>query len=108
MQFYFEKIRDRNVWDFALVSVASAMVTTGTTIDRIRLVVNGVAARPLRLQAVEELVRGKPRNEATAMIAGNLAIEGAVPLTFNAYKVPLMRNLVKRAIRGVDEVSWTS
>ena len=108
VQFYFEKIRDRNVWDFALVSVASAMSTTGTTIDRMRLVVNGVAARPLRLAAVEDLVRGKPRNEATAMIAGNLAIEGAVPLSFNAYKVPLMRNLVKRAIRGVEEVDWTS
>ena len=107
-QFYFEKIRDRNVWDFALVSVASAMSMTGTTIDRMRLVVNGVAARPLRLQAVEDLVRGKPRNEATAVVAGNLAIEGAVPLRFNAYKVPLMRNLVKRAIRGVEEVSWTS
>ena len=24
-QFYFEKVRDRQVWDFALVSVASAM-----------------------------------------------------------------------------------
>ena len=107
-QFYFEKIRDRNVWDFALVSVASAMVTTGTTIDRMRLVVNGVAARPLRLRAVEDLVAGKPRNEATAVLAGNLAIEGAEPLRFNAYKVPLMRNLVKRAIRGVEEVDWTS
>ena len=107
-QFYFEKIRDRNVWDFALVSVASAMVTSGTTIDRMRLVVNGVAARPLRLRAVEDLVAGKPRNEATAVVAGNLAIEGAQPLTFNAYKVPLMRNLVKRAIRGVEAVDWTS
>lgn len=105
-QFYFEKVRDRNVWDFALVSVASAMFATGSTIDRMRLVVNGVAARPLRLQAVEDIARGKPRNEATAVIAGNLAIEGAQPLRFNAYKVPLMRNLVKRAIRGVEEVSW--
>ena len=108
VRFYFEKIRDRNVWDFALVSVASAMATTGTTIDRMRLVVNGVAARPLRLRAVEDLVAGRPRNEATAVVAGNLAIEGAQPLNFNAYKVPLMRNLVKRAIRGVEEVDWTS
>ena len=107
-RFYFEKIRDRNVWDFALVSVASAMVTTGTTIDRMRLVVNGVAARPLRLRAIEDLVVGRPRNEATAAIAGNLAIEGAQTLKYNAYKVPLMRNLVKRAIRGVEEVDWTS
>jgi len=111
-RFYFEKVRDRQVWDFALVSVASAMVMagagSGSTIERMRLSVNGVAARPLRLQAVEELVRGRPRNEATAMVAANLAIEGAQPLKFNAYKVPLMRNLVKRAIRGVEAGTWTS
>ena len=104
--FYFEKVRDRQVWDFALVSVASAMVTSGTTIQNMRLVVNGVAARPLRLTAVEQFVKGKPRNEATAAAAGEMAIEGAQPLRFNAYKVPLMRNLVKRAIRGVGE--WTT
>jgi xanthine dehydrogenase YagS FAD-binding subunit len=106
-QFYFEKIRDRNVWDFALVSVASAMVASGTTIERMRLVVNGVAARPLRLAAVEQLVAGRPRNEETAAAAGERAIQGAQPLRHNAYKVPLMRNLVKRAIRGVETVSWT-
>jgi xanthine dehydrogenase YagS FAD-binding subunit len=107
-RFYFEKVRDRAVWDFALVSVASAMVMNGSTIERLRLAVNGVAARPLRLEAVEEITRGKPRNEATAVVASNLAIEGAQPLKFNAYKVPLMRNLVKRAIRGVEEGPWTS
>jgi xanthine dehydrogenase YagS FAD-binding subunit len=105
-RFYFEKVRDRQVWDFALVSVASAMTMSGTTIQNMRLVVNGVAARPLRLVAVEQLVKGKPRNEATAALAGELAIQGAQPLRFNAYKIPLMRNLVKRAIRGVEE--WTT
>jgi xanthine dehydrogenase YagS FAD-binding subunit len=105
-QFYFEKVRDRQVWDFALVSVASAMVLSGNTIQNIRLVVNGVAARPMRLANVEALVKGKPRNEETAIEAGALAIQGAQPLRFNAYKVPLMRNLVKRAIRGVGE--WTT
>jgi xanthine dehydrogenase YagS FAD-binding subunit len=108
-RFYFEKVRDRQVWDFALVSVASAMVlASGGAIERMRLAVNGVAARPLRLQAVEALVRGRPANEATAVVAANLAIEGAQPLRFNAYKVPLMRNLVKRAIRGVEATTWNS
>src|SRR5882672_101224 len=104
--FYFEKVRDRQVWDFALVSVASAMTLSGTTIQNMRIVVNGVAARPLRLVTVEDFVKGKPRNEVTAAAAGEIAIEGAQPLRFNAYKVPLMRNLVKRAIRGVEE--WTT
>jgi xanthine dehydrogenase YagS FAD-binding subunit len=101
-RFYFEKVRDRNVWDFALVSVASAMSASNGTIDRFRLAVNGVAAQPLRLRAVEDAVRGKALNEETAKLAGDLAIQGAVPLQHNAYKVPLMRNLVKRAIRGVE------
>jgi xanthine dehydrogenase YagS FAD-binding subunit len=111
-QFYFEKIRDRNVWDFPLMNVASAMVTSGDRIDRIRIAVNGAAARPLRLKAVEDAVLGKPRNAATGEMAGRVAVQGAVPLQFNAYKIPLMRNLVKRAIvrqgAGVEEATWAS
>ena len=99
--FYFEKIRDRQVWDFPLVNVASAAVFSADRIDRIRIAVNGVAARPVRLKNVEDAITGKPRNEATAEMAGRMATEGAVTLRYNAYKVPLMRNLVKRAIRGV-------
>jgi xanthine dehydrogenase YagS FAD-binding subunit len=107
-QFYFEKVRDRNVWDFALLNVASAMVVSDGRIERIRLAVNAAAARPLRLKAVEDAVRGKPPDAETGAMAGKLAVEGAVPLQFNAYKIPLMRNLVKRAIGGVEEAKWTS
>jgi xanthine dehydrogenase YagS FAD-binding subunit len=107
-QFYFEKVRDRNVWDFALMNVASAMVISGGSIERIRIAANGAAARPLRLKAVEDAVRGKPRDPATGEMAGRVAVQGAVPLQFNAYKIPLMRNLVKRAISGVEEATWTS
>src|SRR5580700_2322290 len=99
-QFYFEKVRDRAVWDFALVNVAAAVVMSGGTIQRIRLAANGVAAHPVRLTAVEAAVVGKARNEETAEMAGKLAIQGAQPLQYNGYKVPLLRNLVKRAIRG--------
>jgi xanthine dehydrogenase YagS FAD-binding subunit len=107
-QFYFEKVRDRNVWDFPLLNVASAKVVSGNNIERIRIAVNGAAARPLRLKAVEDAVRGKPANAAIGEMAGKLAVQGAVPLQFNAYKIPLMRNLVKRAIGGVQEATWTS
>ncbi len=107
-RFYFEKVRDRNVWDFALLNVASAMQVSGNAIERIRLAVNGAAARPLRLKAVEDAVRGKPATSATGEMAGKLAVKGAVPLQFNAYKIPLMRNLVKRAIGGVEEAKWAS
>src|ERR1700694_5372086 len=49
-QFYFEKVRDRQVWDFPLVNVASAIVVSGEKIDKARLVVNAVAATPRRLK----------------------------------------------------------
>jgi xanthine dehydrogenase YagS FAD-binding subunit len=105
-QFYFEKVRDRNVWDFPLLNVASAIVVSNGSIERMRIAVNGAAARPLRLKTVEDAVRGKPPNPATGEMAGKLAVRGAVPLQFNAYKIPLMRNLVKRAIGGAEEAAW--
>src|SRR2546425_5013920 len=77
-QFYFEKVRDRNVWDFPLLNVASAMVVSAGRIERIRIAVNCAAARPLRLKAVEEAVRGKPADAATGEMAGRLAVRGAI------------------------------
>jgi xanthine dehydrogenase YagS FAD-binding subunit len=104
-KFYFEKVRDRNVWDFPLLNVASAMTVSSDRIQQIRIAVNAAAARPLRLKDVESAVRGMPPNAATGEMAGGLAVQGAVPLQFNAYKIPLMRNLVKRAIGGVEQAT---
>jgi xanthine dehydrogenase YagS FAD-binding subunit len=107
-QFYFEKVRDRQVWDFPLVNVAAAIKPNGANIGESRLVVNAVAARPRRLKNVEAAIMGKPRNEETAKMAGDLAVQGAQTLKHNGYKVPLMRNLVKRAVRGSEGGAWTS
>src|SRR5229473_6134469 len=106
-QFYFEKVRDRNVWDFPLVNVASAIKFSGSTIQQARIAVGAVAARPLRLAQVERAIAGQPRNEQTAAMAGQLAVEGATALRYNGYKIPLMRNLVKRAIRGTGAAATT-
>ena len=103
---YFEKVRDRQVWDFALVNIAASMNVSGSTINDARMVVNGVSATPYRLNAVEAFIKGKPRDKATADQAAEMAVEGAVPLLHNAYKIPLMKALVKRAIRG--DAEWTS
>jgi xanthine dehydrogenase YagS FAD-binding subunit len=99
-EFYFEKVRDRQVWDFPLVNVASAMRVSAGTIQALRIAVGAVAATPVRLAAVERAIAGKPRTQETAQMAGQLATAGAEPLRHNAYKIPLMRNLVMRAIRG--------
>ena len=102
-KFYFEKVRDRNVWDFPLMNVALAIKLNGNTIDQTRIAVNAVSPRPMRLKSVEDAVRGQSANDATGEMAGKLAVEGAVPLQFNGYKIPLMRNLVKRAIIGAAQ-----
>ena len=99
-KFYFEKVRDRQVWDFPLVNVASALRVSGGRIEQARVVVNAVAAHPMRLKAVEDAVVGRTQNEETAAMAGEMAVVGAQPLAHNGYKIPLMRNLVKRALRA--------
>ena len=101
-RFYFEKARDRQAWDFPLVNVASAMKIRNGSIERVRLAVNGVAPYPVRLKNVEERLAGQRITEDIAAAAGEMAIEGSKPLQHNGYKVPLLRNLVKRSIRGAE------
>ncbi len=98
--FYFEKVRDRQSWDFALVNIASAIKSSGGTIEDIRMVVSAVGPRPLRLTDVERQLKGQTASDDVAAAAGELAVLGARALQHNGYKIPLMRNLVKRAIRG--------
>ena len=100
--FYFEKVRDRQVWDFPLVNVASAILANNGIIEEARIAVNGVAPRPLRMTAVENAGRGESLDDTTAERVSELAVSGAKPLRHNAYKIPLMRNLVKRSIQRAE------
>jgi len=99
-EFYFEKVADRNVWDFALVSIAAAMRVNNGVIEDSRLVAGAVQCTPRRLTSVESAIRGKARNQETADQVATLAVQGAQPLNFNHFKMPLMENLVNRAVRG--------
>ena len=98
-RFYFEKVADRNSWDFALVNIASAMVVEGDIISRIRIAAGAVQCVPRRLNVVEQVVTGSAPDEATAALAGQAAVRGATALNYNHFKIPLLENLVKRAIR---------
>ena len=97
--FYFEKVADRNTWDFALANIAAAMFVQGGNIERIRMVAGAVQCVPRRLTVVEQVVTGQPKTEATAALAGQSAVRGATPLNYNHLKIPLLQNLVTRAIR---------
>jgi xanthine dehydrogenase YagS FAD-binding subunit len=96
--FYFEKVADRNVWDFSLVNVAAAFRMNGDTIADSRIVCGAVQCTPRRVESVERAIRGQRKSMATAEAAAPLATEGARALAHNGFKIPLMRNLVKRAI----------
>ncbi|MEQ8509709.1 MAG: xanthine dehydrogenase family protein subunit M [Rhodospirillaceae bacterium] len=98
--FYFEKVADRNTWDFPLVNVASAIIMSGGVVEDIRIVCAGVECVPKRIRSAEEIVRGSTPDAETADLAGGTASRGATPLNYNHFKIPLMENLVKRAIRS--------
>jgi xanthine dehydrogenase YagS FAD-binding subunit len=98
-KFYFEKVADRQTWDFPLVNVASALKVTNGVIDAARVACGGVSCTPRYLKVVEDVVKGGPQDEESAELAGKTASHGARPVTYNQYKIPMMENLVKRAIR---------
>jgi len=99
-RFYFEKVADRDVWDFALVSIAVAMRMDGDKVADSRFVCGGVACTPYRLQNVEGAARGKALSAESGDAIAELASQGARALNYNHFKIPLMENLVRHAMRG--------
>ncbi|MCC6776125.1 MAG: FAD binding domain-containing protein [Hyphomicrobiales bacterium] len=97
--FYFEKVADRNAWDFPLVNVAAAIIVKNGVIDNCRIACAGVSCVPRRLTAVEQIVKGKSLGDDIAKLAGQSSTRGAKPLNYNQFKIPLMANLVTRAVR---------
>ena len=98
-RFYFEKVADRETWDFALVNVASAVVVNDGVVERARVACGGVQCTPRLMAVVDDVVRGKAVDDQLAQLAGQSVSRGARPLNYNHFKVPLMQSLVKRAVR---------
>ena len=98
--FYFEKVADRNTWDFPLVNISRAMFIENGVVSRIRMAAGAVECIPRRLSVVEQVVTGSEINDETAELASQAATRGATPLNFNHFKIPLLQNLVKRALRA--------
>ena len=90
---------DRETWDFALVNVASALVVNNGVIERARVACGAVSAVPRRLKVVEEIVKGKPASADIATLAGQSADARRAAAQLQQFKIPLMANLVTRAVR---------
>jgi NADPH-dependent glutamate synthase beta subunit-like oxidoreductase len=94
----FVKFRLREAIDFALVSVASVVSVENGICRDARVVLGAVAPRPLRAAAAEKVLVGQPLADKQAAAAAEAALEDALPLEKNSYKIPIARELVQRAI----------
>jgi xanthine dehydrogenase YagS FAD-binding subunit len=88
----------REVWDFALCSVAAMVTVRNGLVQDGRIVLGGVAPIPYRAVKAEAAITGRALNEASAAAAGAAAVDGARPLAKNGYKVPLTQAVVTRAL----------
>ncbi|QYE35117.1 xanthine dehydrogenase family protein subunit M [Polymorphobacter sp. PAMC 29334] len=92
------KVRDRESYAFALASVAVALDMDGTMVRSARIALGGVATVPWRAAEAEALLAGKPLDEAAAHKAADAAFAGAKTHEHNAYKVPLGKATLVRAL----------
>ena len=95
------KFKERGSFDFALSSVALAVVADGGSVRHARLVLGGVAPIPWRCRSAETQLVGQPHALASYEAASVAALEGAEPLEHNGYKVPLTRGLIRRAAQAL-------
>ena len=99
----YRKVRERASYAFALVSVAAALDVEDGVVRDVRLALGGVAHQPWRAIKAEEALRGEPVGEANFRAAAEIELEDARPLSDNAFKIPLARNVITRTLLELSE-----
>lgn len=94
----FIKFALRPTLDFAMVSAAAAVTVESGKVSDARIVLGAVAPVPYRANGAESVLKGNAVSEAIAESAADAALQEAVPLSCNRYKIQIARALVKRAI----------
>lgn len=92
------KIRDRNSYAFALVSVAAMVDSDGGSAREARIALGGVAHKPWRATKAERALAGKKLDETTVRAAADAELEGAKPYRDNGFKIELTRRAIVRAV----------
>lgn len=95
---HYLKIRDRQSYQFALASAAVALDLEGDRVRDARLALGGVATVPWRARDAEQSLRGKALDEDAAKKAADIAFVDAKPRPHNAFKIPLGKATVVRAL----------
>ena len=101
-QAYFEKLRPRGVWDFAMASTAVGLHLKGKTIEDARVVFGGIAGKPWREKAVEDFLRGKTLSVELAQQAPSTALANAAPLKYNATKIDMAKGLLRSTLEKLN------
>src|ERR1700729_197162 len=92
------KFRDRESYEFALVSVAAAIRTEGGTIADVRLALGGVGTKPWRARRAERSLLGQPAGATIFAEAAGQELAAARPRPLNAFKVELAQRAIVRAL----------
>jgi len=94
---YYLKVRDRQSYAFALVSVAAGLEINGNTIRSAGLALGGVAHKPWHSSDAEKSLIGATASSDAFRRAADLAVAGAVPREHNAFKIELAKQSIVRA-----------
>jgi xanthine dehydrogenase YagS FAD-binding subunit len=92
------KVRERTSYAFAVVSAAAALQIEGGAVVEARIALGGVALKPWRARAAEEMLAGERPVETAFRRAAELALADAKPSGDNAFKIVLARGIVARAL----------
>jgi len=96
---YYLKVRDRQSYAFALVSVAAGLDISNGVISNARLAMGGVAHKPWRLHDAEKSLIGKPATEDSFKQAAEIAMQGAKAYEYNKFKLRLAPASITEALK---------
>lgn len=96
---YYIKVRDRQSYAFALVSVAAGLHISDGVIREARLAMGGVAHKPWRLYDSEKFLTGKAATAENFRQAAALAMEGAKAYTYNKFKLKMAPAAITEALK---------
>jgi xanthine dehydrogenase YagS FAD-binding subunit len=100
---HYLKVRERSSYAFALVAVAAGLDIQAGKVVSARIAAGGVAHKPWRLNAVENALMAAKLSDVDYRLLGDLAVRDAQPLMQNAYKIPMLRAAVGRAVLMAGE-----
>ena len=101
------KVRDRESYQFALTSAAVALELDGDIVRTARIALGGVASIPWRAREAEAILEGCKLTESLATTAAAAAFAGACPRKYNAFKVPIGRETLVRALLEAQQMRLT-